>query len=167
MTRADEIQSIARAPWVFGSADITAAMVDLSRNPLRQKLPERRRNETVNSEWTAPDESVHTFAISVGVDVSGRVLEVFANHAKGSLAAILADICVVISIALQYGIPPEALAKSLGCINAWPEGIAPASPVGTIIATICAAEVPPMPPVAVGLDPPLGPPEMHDAEVEL
>ena len=65
------------------------------------------------------------------------------NHAKGAMAATLADVCVVISIALQWGVPIADMGKSLGTIPAqlWVDGAmvettSPASPVGTIIEAI-------------------------------
>jgi hypothetical protein len=104
----------------------------------RQPLPNRRENETISATWTAPDGSSHDFAVCVGFDMQGAVREVFVNHAKGAMAATLADACVLISIALQCGISREALGKSLGKVPSWPGNGAtsPASPIGTIIAAI-------------------------------
>lgn len=103
----------------------------------RKPLPNRRENETVSAIWTAPDGSSHAFAVCVGFDDMGAVREVFVNHAKGAMAATLADACVLISIALQCGISRDALGKSLGRIPAWGEDeTSPASPIGTIIAAI-------------------------------
>lgn len=103
----------------------------------RQHLPQRRRNITTETEWQG-----HAFTVTVGFDANGKPGEVFAQHAKGDMAAMLADACVVISIGLQHGIAPEALAKSLGSVPSWINGIevdAPASPVGTIMAAIIEA----------------------------
>ena len=100
----------------------------------RQALPSRRPNVTADTDWQG-----HAFAVTVGFDGEGRPQEVFANHAKGDMAATLADACVVISIALQHGVTPNDLAKSLGSVPAWVNGEqvnAPASPVGTIIAAL-------------------------------
>ena len=109
----------------------------------RQALPNRRENETISATWTAPDGSTHAFAVCVGLDDAGAVREVFVNHAKGAMAATLADACVLISIALQHGISPADLGKSLGQVPAWGEdATAPASPIGTIMQAIAGAAQP-------------------------
>lgn len=100
----------------------------------RAVLPNRRPNTTVAAEWQG-----HSFTVCIGFDAQGRAAEVFCDHAKGDMRAVLADACVLISIALQHGIAPAALAKSLGTVPAWRNGEqieAPASPVGTIMAVI-------------------------------
>lgn len=100
----------------------------------RQPLPNRRPNLTTATDWNG-----HEFTVTVGFDAKGNPGEVFAQHAKGDMAAMLADACVLISIGLQHGITPEALAKSLGTVPAWINGAettAPASPVGTILQVI-------------------------------
>jgi hypothetical protein len=104
-------------------------------NVTRQSLPQRRCNITDNAEWIAPDGSSHAFAVCIGFDDAGQAAEVFCNHAKGAMAATLADACVLISVALQHGITPDALGKSLGRAPSW-QGDTPASPIGTIIETI-------------------------------
>ena len=112
----------------------------------RTALPARRRNITADAIWTAPDQSAHAFAVCVGCDAQGKPMEVFANHAKGAMAATLADACVLISIALQHGIPPEALAKSLGQVPSWPgSATVPASPIGTIMQAIAGMDMQSMP----------------------
>lgn len=103
----------------------------------RQPLPTRRPNLTTATDWQG-----HAFTVTVGFDLQGFPREVFAQHAKGDMAAMLADACVLISIGLQHGIAPEALAKSMGTVPAWVNGAettAPASPVGTILAVISGA----------------------------
>ncbi|HEU0216576.1 MAG TPA: hypothetical protein VFQ90_07940, partial [Stellaceae bacterium] len=52
---------------------------------------------------------------TIGFDAAGRAAEVFLSGAKdgSGMAAILDDASVVISIALQHGIPAHALAKSI------------------------------------------------------
>lgn len=102
---------------------------------MRLPLPNRRPSITAETTWTAQDGSAHPFTVTIGLDLEGRPREVFANHAKGAMAATLADACVLISIALQHGITPQALGKSLGRVPLW-EADAPASPLGTIIEEI-------------------------------
>lgn len=56
-----------------------------------------------------------TLTASIGFDETGQPAEVFLSGAKdgSGMAAILDDASVVISIALQHGIPPASLAKSI------------------------------------------------------
>lgn len=58
------------------------------------------------------------------------------------MGAILADVAILISIALQYGVPVGALVKSVGCVPdpatgtaaiADPPATIPASPVGATL----------------------------------
>ncbi|KKK79589.1 hypothetical protein LCGC14_2831960, partial [marine sediment metagenome] len=79
--------------------------------------------------------------------------EVFLSCAKhdSALALILDDLAVVISLALQYGIPPASLAKSMGRLPAGPldpgaldqpdsQGSRlPASVVGAVLDLLCEA----------------------------
>lgn len=102
---------------------------------MRSALPNRRPSVTAETIWTAQDGSAHPFTVTIGFDPQGKPQEVFANHAKGALAAMLADACVLVSIALQHGITPDALGKSLGRVPVW-DADAPASPLGTIIEEI-------------------------------
>jgi hypothetical protein len=78
--------------------------------PQRQRLPNRRPSETVAIEVDGV-----RFTASVGFDPEGRPAEVFLSGAKdgSGMAGILEDASVVISIALQHGIPASALAKSV------------------------------------------------------
>ncbi len=108
---------------------------------LRRRLPDRRPSET------------HTLSVgnqtvtaTVGFDPeSGQPRELFLVAGKeGSLLnALLADAAVVVSIALQHGIPAAALAKSIGRLPASPvtpadlesprPGRVPASPIGAAL----------------------------------
>ena len=79
---------------------------------------------------------------------AGRPLEVFADGQKtgSTMAAFIDDACIVISIALQHGVAPAALARSLSTVPVWVNGVkgeGPASPVGAILAALEPA--PPMP----------------------
>ena len=81
------------------------------------------------------------FTVCVGYDGAGRPLEVFADgHKTGSaMAAFIDDACIVISIALQHGIPAEVLQRSLSTVPVWENGVkgeGPASPVGAILAAL-------------------------------
>ena len=97
----------------------------------RATLPTRRMNATTLAKWSG-----HSFTVTIGFDDQGRPMEAFADHAKGDMAAMLADACVVISLALQHGITTTDLTKSLGTVPDWVNGKqvdAPASPIGAIV----------------------------------
>ena len=104
----------------------------------RATLPGRRPNVTRAAEWNG-----HAFTVTIGLDpATGAPAEVFADTARGGdMAPTLADACVIVSLALQHGIAPDALAKSLARVPVlWAEeGVtAPASPVGAIVDAILA-----------------------------
>ena len=85
--------------------------------PHPHRLPNRRRAET-------RDLVANGMALTatVGFDKMGRPAKIFLSGAKdgSGMAAILEDASVVISIALQYGIPARALAKSVARLPAMP-----------------------------------------------
>lgn len=103
----------------------------------RKPLPDRRPCETITVRWNG-----QAFPVSVGFHPdTGAASEVFADVAKGGdLQWVIADACVVISIALQHGIEPAELAKSLGRVPVpWAEDeTAPASPIGAVVEAIMA-----------------------------
>ena len=79
--------------------------------PTRQRLPNRRPGitETIEIEGQRVE-------VSVGFDPeTGAVREVFLAAGKegSSLNSLLADAAVAISVALQHGVPPAALSKSV------------------------------------------------------
>ncbi|HVI51531.1 MAG TPA: hypothetical protein VM661_10000 [Candidatus Sulfotelmatobacter sp.] len=107
----------------------------------RHRLPHRR--PVVTRKLTAFGK---TLIASAGFDVeTGKVMEVFfAGGKEGTnVDTIMADVAVVISVALQHGVPVEALAKSIARVPAGtiaPKDIdhAPtetenASPVGDVL----------------------------------
>lgn len=102
---------------------------------VRVPLPHRRPSVTVDCRWQG-----HLVLVTVGFDLSGAPREVFAGVGSGgALEATLADACVLVSIALQHGITPEALERSLGRmpLPGAPEGVSvPSSPVGVIFEAI-------------------------------
>ncbi len=102
----------------------------------RTALPDRRPSLTLEAEFKG-----HPIAITIGFDLTGAPREVFAdNHKSGSdMQASLADACVIISIALQHGIPAEALGRSLGRVPVFlgeDGATGPASPLGVIVAAL-------------------------------
>lgn len=104
----------------------------------RASLPTRRPNCTRSVEWQG-----HAMTVTIGFDpVTGSPVEVFCNTDKGGdMAATLADASVVLSVALQHGITPAELGKSLGRVPVlWGEEgqTQPSSPVGAIVEAILA-----------------------------
>lgn len=104
----------------------------------RATLPTRRPNVTLSIDWNG-----HPLDVTIGfAPDTGAPAEVFANTPKGGdMQAALADASVILSIALQHGIAPADLAKSLGRTPVlWgDEGATqPASPVGAIVEAILA-----------------------------
>ena len=93
----------------------------------RQRLPNRRANETV--------EVVHdgrAYAVTLGFDpVTGEVREIFTHGAKAgsALDGILADTSILLSILLQHGVQPSSFVNSMGRLG--PSG-EPASIVGRL-----------------------------------
>lgn len=99
----------------------------------RKHPPQRRPSITAEVVWQG-----HPFTITSGLDpATGNILDVFADTPKGGqMQATLADACVLISIALQHGVPLHDLSKSLARVPVLtaPQGFtAPASPVGAIV----------------------------------
>lgn len=101
----------------------------------RARLPDRRPNLTRSIAWQGRE-----IVVTAGFDpASGVLREVFAAGAKegSDMAMVLADACVVISLALQFGARPGDLAHSLGRVPAWgadgAEGEAPASAIGAVV----------------------------------
>lgn len=99
----------------------------------RRALPARRPSETFALPWRG-----HVLTVTVGYHPGdGAVLEAFADAPKGGeLGATLADACVAISLALQHGVPPAALVRSIAREPdpaAGEDAVRPASPVGAIL----------------------------------
>ena len=77
----------------------------------RALLPHRRESETVDLDFAG-----RRFAVTIGFYPDGRLGEVFTSGVKvgSDLDAILADACVALSLLLQHGVAPAALARSMG-----------------------------------------------------
>lgn len=108
----------------------------------RVPLPQRRRNATVDAAFRG-----QPLSVTVGFDAAGAPREVFANGPRegSDMQHVIADACVVISIALQNGVAPAALMRSLGSVPDWSlgqEGRAPASPIGVILGCVTGAAAP-------------------------
>ncbi len=116
--------------------------------PARQRLPNRRLCHT-----EALQIAGQVFTATVGFDPkddSPRELFLTAGKEGSLLNAMLADAAVVISVALQHGVPGEALARSVGRLPAGPvtpaeldnapERKVPASPIGAALDLITGFE---------------------------
>jgi hypothetical protein len=102
---------------------------------VRERLPERREGHTLKLEWRLMGgHDIHLYA-SVGYYDDGRVGEVWGDTAKSGtdMEALISDGCILMSLALQHGIPLAAIAEALGENRA--EGAhagPPASPLGML-----------------------------------
>ena len=107
----------------------------------RQRLPNRRPSHVETLEVDG-----QTFTACVGFDPdTGRACELFLDAPKrdSMFGAMLADAAVVISVALQHGVPAAALARSIGRLPVNPvtpadlenpgPGRVPASPIGAAL----------------------------------
>lgn len=85
----------------------------------RRRLPPRRPNE------------------SVGYFADGRPAEVFCHGAKvgSGMDLLIDDACVALSMLLQHGADPMALAHSMGRLG----GCAPASIIGALAVLVAGA----------------------------
>ena len=99
---------------------------------MRRRLPNRR--PAVTEEIGVGSMRL---TATIGLDRSGQPAEVFLSGAKdgSGLAAILADAAVVISVALQHGIPAAVLGKSIARLPESLDGpaTAAASPIGAAL----------------------------------
>ncbi len=93
----------------------------------RERLPTRRPSETETIEHGGA-----RFDVTLGLFPDGRVGEVFASGAKSGseLDGLLDDSAILISLLLQNGVEPAALAKTMGRLG---DGTAPASVIGAIV----------------------------------
>ncbi len=84
-----------------------------------------------------------TFSVTVGYFGDGAPGEIFMAGPKvgSALDAVLADAAILASLALQYGAPPAALAKSMSRVpsaDPWSPATAPASPIAAAMDLIAA-----------------------------
>ena len=77
---------------------------------LRRRLPDRRSTETF-----ALDHNGQTYEVSIGSFDDGSIAEVFASSRKigTEMDALARDAAVLLSIALQFGVPLETFASAL------------------------------------------------------
>ncbi len=116
--------------------------------PERSRLPNRRP-----SHLEALEMDGQVITACIGFDpATGQPREIFLNGGKegSQFDAMLADAATIISVALQYGVPVAALAKSVGrapdlstmpgSINQLNAGSEPASPIGAALDLLIAHE---------------------------
>ena len=106
--------------------------------PNRQKLPNRRRQQTDELRH-----GEHTFLVSCGFDDAGRVKEVFAKGFRQGtdMDALIDDAMILLSIAQQHGETAERIRGSMsrhgGGISAATE---PASIIGAVVDLVAEIE---------------------------
>jgi hypothetical protein len=93
----------------------------------RRRLPDRRPSSTRTL--------VHdgcTYAVSLGFDpADGWLGEIFTHGAKvgSNMDGILDDSCIALSLLLQHGVEPTALARTMGRLG---DGKTPVSIIGAL-----------------------------------
>jgi hypothetical protein len=78
----------------------------------------------------------NVYSVTLGLDVANdRIGEVFTHGAKvgSGMDRILDDACVALSLLLQHGMAPAALAASMGRLG---DGTSPASIIGALAGLI-------------------------------
>jgi hypothetical protein len=93
----------------------------------RQRLPDRRPSVT-----TTFVRDYRSYSVTFGFDPNtGRIGEVFTHGAKigSAMDGILDDACIALSLLLQHGVEPTALAASMGRLG---DGKTPASIIGAL-----------------------------------
>ena len=82
----------------------------------RRKLPARRRSEAVSFDHILSNGGRDGYIATIGYQPDGRVGEVFIDRPKVSNDAsnLGHDVAVLISIAMQYGVPLDVLRAAVG-----------------------------------------------------
>jgi hypothetical protein len=101
---------------------------------IRRRLPNRR--VAITHDLAVGQQR---FAATIGFDPLGRPREIFLGGPKSGsdVAAVLADVSVAISVALQCGVSASAMAVSIGRTG---EPAQPISIVGAALAALAAYE---------------------------
>jgi hypothetical protein len=97
----------------------------------REILPQRRQQWTREIRW--PPGRGPEIQVSVGFFADGRPAEVFITGAKAGseVQAMGRDTAIIISMALQHGVPLEAIADALTRDDE--KGERPASLIGIVV----------------------------------
>ena len=101
-------------------------MSSVSSQAHRRMLPNRRLNETTDLLFEG-----HRYHVTIGYFADGRPGEVFCRGAKigSGMDLLLDDACVSLSMLLQHGAEPLALAHSMGRLG----NGAPASIIAALV----------------------------------
>ena len=77
----------------------------------RERLPTRRPAKTAELEYEGA-----RYAVTIGFYPDGRPGEVFTAGAKvgSAMDGLLDDACILVSLLLQHGVQPAALARTMG-----------------------------------------------------
>lgn len=105
---------------------------------MRERLPDRRMSATEKI-----THGPHSFFVTIGIDRMGNIKEVFyadGQRSGSDLQHAITDACVIISIALQHGVTPDEMFRSLASVPVveWADGEpverhVPASIMGAIV----------------------------------
>lgn len=111
----------------------------------RRRLPDRRPAESREITFARSDGAEVTYEATIGFHPEdGHPGEIFLFGPKDGtdMSAICADGSVLISIALQYGAPPEVLAEAIGRVPVELDGpsIRPVSILGAALDAILEAK---------------------------
>ena len=100
----------------------------------RRPLPNRRPNRTETIQWAGSNGHVTTYTITTGFRLDGTPAEIFCDGAKigSEMRLLLQDVAVIVSLALQFGIAPADLSRSLARVPVSKTESAPASIIGAI-----------------------------------
>ncbi len=81
----------------------------------RRQLPARRLADTFDFAFARAGMNADLFRVTAGYDAGGRVKEIFLSSAKdgSTLDVMTSDQAVLVSIALQHGVPLSTLRYSL------------------------------------------------------
>jgi len=101
----------------------------------RRRLPDRRPSVTLPVVWRTEGGEQH-FTLTAGYDPeTGALAEVFYSDGQktgSQLQHTVQDVCVIISVALQHGVAPAEMSRSIGRVPVY-GATAPASPIGAIL----------------------------------
>ncbi len=99
----------------------------------RQRLPNRRENETVDLVFEG-----QRYHVTIGFAPDGRPGEVFCHGAKvgSGMDLLLDDVCVTLSLLLQHAVVPRDLGHSMGRLG---DGAA-ASIIGALVDLVSSFE---------------------------
>lgn len=106
---------------------------------LRERLPDRRSTWTQKATIAEKNEKPQTFYLSFGEYEDGRLGEIWVEAQKENTFArgVLAALARTVSIALQYGVPVEAIVASLRGLDFSPRGQVSRTPTTDHATSIC------------------------------